>query len=306
MLQQNRKLTLGVPVRNEEENIESLILVLEKLSLDLNVLGVQLEIVINDNCSSDNSYKLLEEWSKVNSEVVLKKLQFPVSFQDSILKMMELASGDAFVVFQSDLQDPPDIVLEFVRRWQSGASIVAGVAIKRSEGWLDRVSRKIFYFLLKKFSDGHFIQGFQDFYLVSRPIFIRLVKMPKYGAFIRGHLSSSFGSVETVEYIRNPRVHGDSKFNFASKYSLALDGLLLFGTKFIRLISVISFTVFGLSTLCALLLMTLYVSGFRFGTHGWASQVLVLLSVLSLFGLVSGLILEYLMRIYRLLILPSD
>jgi dolichol-phosphate mannosyltransferase len=299
-------LTIGVPVRNEEENIPILIETLEKLRAELFSLNVELEILVNENCSLDNSLHLLNQWADVAKYVTVYQLKFPVSFQESILRMMEEAQGDAFVVFQSDLQDPMEVVIEFVQQWKNGASIVAGVAVRRSEGRLDRVTRKIFYWLLQRFSDGNFIPGFQDFYLVSKPVYLQLTNLPKHSAFIRGHISSGFGQVFKVEYERHPRLHGSSNFDFAAKYALALDGLLLFGTKFVRLISVFSFGVFGVSLLATVTLIIMHFGGINFGTQGWASQVVVMLSVLSLFGLVSGLILEYLIRIYRILVFTED
>ena len=293
-------------MRNEEGNIPNLVQTLENLEKDLLKLQVEIEVIINENCSKDGSLALLKTWANRNDRVVLNQLPFPVSFQDSILKMMEQASGDAFVVFQSDMQDPAEVVVEFVKQWKLGASIVAGVAVKRSEGFIDRTSRKIFYLVLEKFSDGYFIPGFQDFYLVNRLVYSQLSKLPRQSAFIRGHISSSFGQVHKIEYERRPRTSGKSKFNFAAKYTLALDGLLLFGTKFVRLVSVFSFIIFGIAFVASLMLVILHFLGLRFGTQGWASQAVMLLSVLSLFGLVSGLILEYLIRIYRILVFSKD
>lgn len=295
-------LSIGVPVRNEEDNIPRLIVTLENLCEELLKLGVETEIIVNENCSKDNSLNLLEAWKMQNSTVIVNRLSFPVSFQESIVRLMELAKGDAFVVFQSDMQDPAEVVIEFVKVWLSGATVVAGVAIKRSENIIDRSTRRFFYFVLKKLSDGQIIPGFQEFYLVNRMVYEQLRKLPKQGAFLRGHISSSFGQIHKVEYQRLARQYGKSKFDFPSKYTLALDGLLLFGTKFVRFVSVLSFAIFIISLLSSTTLIAMHYLGIKFGTQGWASQVVVLLIVLSLFGLVSGLILEYLIRIYRFLI----
>ena len=297
----NDLITLGVPVKSEAANIPRLILVLNSLVDDLISLGLDVEILVNDNCSSDNSLELLEDWAKNQTKVLIHKLSFPLTFQESILDLMSRANGAAFVVYQSDLQDPPEIVIQFVKKWLQGANVVAGVAIKRAERLLDRATRKVFYFLLKRLSDGHFIPGFQDFYLVSRPVYQQLIRLPRFGAFIRGHISTRFGDVEIIEYERRARILGQTNFNFAAKYSLALDGLLLFGTRFIRFVSVLSFIIFALSMVGILTLFIAYALGVRFGSHGWASLTVVILAVLSLFGFVSGLILEYLIRIYRTL-----
>jgi glycosyltransferase involved in cell wall biosynthesis len=306
MLSTQKSLTIGIPLKNEEGNIPKLIEVIEKLILDLEDEGVVADVIVNENCSSDGSLELLTAWAQKNPQIKIRQIDFPIPFQHSILEMMKDASGDAFVVFQSDLQDPSDLIVEFVRRWKLGSSIVAGVVIARNEIWFDRSLRRFFYSLLQKFSDGNIIPGFQDFYLVSKPVYKKLSKLPSSGAFIRGHISSRFGVIETVRYTRNPRIFGKSKFDFASKYGLAMDGILLFGTKFVRLISVLSFITFLLAGFGVLLLLALYLAGIRYSAHGWASLTSVLLVILSLFGLFSSLVLEYLIRIYRAFIFRNE
>ncbi len=102
-----------------------------------------------------------------------------------------------------------------------------------------------------------------------------------------------------MPYVRADREKGKSNFNFSAKYSLALDGLLLFGTRFIRTISTISFGVFCLGVLGTVAVFLSYLFGYRAAMHGWASLGVILLTLLALLGMTTGLILEYLIRIYR-------
>lgn len=295
-------LTIGIPVKNEERNIEALRLAIEEIVKKIEMKNVSVEIIINENVSEDNSLILLEAWQRDFPIIRLFPLQTPLSFQASIISMMSEAKGDAFVIYQSDLQDPPEIILTFVDHWLKGHEIVAGVITSRQEGFINRIGRKLFYRTLQIVTDHNVIAGLQDFYLISDRVYKTLLALPNDGLFLRGHITSRFGNVIQVPYSRRKRTAGKSSFNFPQKYSLALDALLLFGTRFIRILSSASFILFMISSLSIIYFSLSYFLGFRFQVKGWASLSLLILMLVSVLGLTTGLILEYLIRIYRLLI----
>jgi glycosyltransferase involved in cell wall biosynthesis len=299
-------LTIGIPVRNEEGNIPALREEIEKIVKEIEKRNIEVEVIVNENMSSDSSLKLLTEWQRDFPNMRLFALETPLTFQASILSMMSNAKGDAFVVYQSDLQDPPEVILTFVDLWLQGNEIVAGVITSRQEGMINRAGRSLFYHSLKSVADANFVIGLQDFYLVSKRIYKSLESLPREGLFLRGHISSRFGSVVHVPYSRRKRSVGTTNFNYPQKYSLALDALLLFGTRFIRVLSTISFILFGIATILIVCLSVSYVFGFRFQIRGWASLSLLILSLFSVLGLATGLILEYLIRIYRLLVFGHE
>jgi glycosyltransferase involved in cell wall biosynthesis len=292
-------ISIGIPVLNEELNIPTLIERLKPVIEEIERRELTVEVLVNNNASSDISGTLLDNWAKSDSRVRINHFQITVPFQESILRLLQQSQGDAFALLQSDLQDPPEALIDFISNWRSNQKIVAGVITKRSEGIFQRSIRKIFYKLLKSFSDGKIIVGFQDFYLIDRSIVDQLKQLSPEGLFLRGHISTRFGHVQQVPYIRVDREKGKSNFNFPAKYSLALDGLLLFGTRFIRTISTISFSVFCLGVLGTVAVLLSYLFGYRAAMHGWASLGVILLTLLALLGMTTGLILEYLIRIYR-------
>jgi glycosyltransferase involved in cell wall biosynthesis len=292
-------LSVGIPVLNEELNIPALIARLNPVIEAIERRDLTVEVLVNNNASSDISGSLLDNWAKSDSRVKINHFPITVPFQESILRLLQQSQGDAFVLLQSDLQDPPEALIDFIAHWKSNQKIVAGVITKRSEGLFQRFIRKIFYNLLKSFSDGKIIVGFQDFYLIDRSIVDQLKHLSPEGLFLRGHISTRFGHVQQVPYIRADREKGESNFNFPAKYSLALDGLLLFGTRFIRTISTISFGVFCIGVIGTVAVLLSYLFGYRAAMHGWASLGVILLTLLALLGMTTGLILEYLIRIYR-------
>jgi len=291
-------ISIGIPVLNEELNIPYLIARLNPVIEEIGRRELTVEVLVNNNASSDISGTLLDDWAKSDSRVRINHFPFTVPFQESILRLLQQSRGDAFVLLQSDLQDPPETLLDFISHWKTNQKIVAGVISKRQEGIFQRSIRKIFYRLLKSFSDGKIIAGFQDFYLIDRSIIDQLKQLSPEGLFLRGY-------VQQVPYKRVNRERGKSNFNFPAKYSLALDGLLLFGTRFIRTISTISLGGFCLGILGTVAVLLSHLFGYRAAMHGWASLGVILLTLLALLGMTTGLVLEYLIRIYRFQIFSS-
>jgi polyisoprenyl-phosphate glycosyltransferase len=301
-IKMNRLLTIGIPVKNEELNLPALMRRVDDVVDQVEISGYRVEIIVNNNFSTDNSALILEKWAAQNPRVALNKPSSPLSFQESIQELMKRGVGDGFILLQSDLQDPPELILDFIQYWEQGAQVVAGVIVERSEGLLQNRFRKLFYYLLSSVSDEPLISGFQDFYLLDKVVVQKLVQLPSEGLFLRGHLASRFGGVSIVHYRRSERLAGESNFNFASKYSLALNGLLLFGTRFVRTVSTISFSLFILGISGILFELICYVIGYRAPVQGWASLGILLMTLIAILGMGTGLILEYLIRIYRLLI----
>jgi len=291
--------TIGIPVRNEELNIPHLITAISTVTSILEAKGFKVEILVNDNASSDNSLTMLQEWSDSDEKVRVFHFQHGVSFQESILNLMRNAGGDAFVIYQSDLQDPFELIENFVDTWSISNGTVIGIINKRREKFQIRIFRDIFYRVLKSSSDGKIVQGFQDFYLVPRSVYSELAKLSPEGLFLRGHISSRFSNISSIYYERNDRLRGKTNFSFPQKYALALDGILLFGTRLIRAIAVASMFVFGIGLFSVVAILIIYLAGMENPIKGWTSLAIGISLLISMFGIISSLILEYLIRIYR-------
>jgi dolichol-phosphate mannosyltransferase len=296
-------LTIGLPVKNENENLAQLRSRLDGLLATLEPMELRFEIIVNDNMSTDGSTETLKAWSLSDERVKVKTLTSPLNFQETVQDLMKRSKGDAFVLLQTDLQDPPEAIEEFVKLWLSGSNVVAGVIEKRNENFIQNLTRRAFYNVLESVSDDSIIGGFQDFYLIDNEVVTELIRLPSEGLFLRGHISSRFGRPAEVKYQRRVRSGGESKFNFTQKYSLGISGLLLFGTKFVRRLSIFSFFVFLTSAIAIFLVLVLYVAGYRVPIQGWVSLGLMLLLIIAFLGMTVGLILEYLIRIYRILII---
>lgn len=292
-------ITIGIPVRNEELNIPHLITAMSTVTSILEAKGYKVEILVNDNASSDRSLTMLKEWSERDEKVRVFYFQHGVSFQESILNLMRNAGGDAFVIFQSDLQDPFELIEKFVDKWSLSKGSVIGVIKKRKEKFHIRIFRDIFYKVLKFSSDGKIVMGFQDFYLVPKNVYSELAKLSPEGLFLRGHISSRFSNINAIFYDRNDRIRGHTNFSFPQKYTLALDGILLFGTRLIRSIAVASMLIFGMGLFSIVSILLMYMVDIEHQIEGWGSLAIGISLLISMFGIISSLILEYLIRIYR-------
>ena len=297
-----RLVTIGIPVKNEAENIPHLIQAINGVQKELSKSGLSLEVIVNNNASTDNSLKLLEDWATTQKNIRIFNFDHGVSFQESILNLMRNAKGDALVIYQSDLQDPFQLINVFVKKWLDSQGPVLGVIKKRHEKIVTKAVRKVFYWVLKATSDKELVVGFQDFYLLPRYAYVELGKLSPEGLFLRGHIATRFSNLSKIEYIRNDRTRGITKFNFPQKYELALDGILLFGTRIIRIVAIFSMALFFTGVLVATGLLVSYFLGFRSEIKGWTSLSVSIALLISMFGIISSLILEYLVRIYRQLI----
>jgi glycosyltransferase involved in cell wall biosynthesis len=298
----SKLISIGIPVKNEFANIPTLRKEITTLISSKKYEGLSFEILINQNLSNDGSKDLLEEWEISDNRVSVYNLLQPLEFQETIKDLMGKASGHCFALIQSDLQDPVRVLEKLIDTWLLNQDqIVAGRVAAKDEFFPVLLTRKLFYFLLDISSDKPYASGFQDFYVLPKYVYQEIAKLPSHNMFIRGYLNYFFTNIHFVDYKRLERLHGKSNFNFTRMYDLALDGLLLYGRRFIRCLSLMSFSIFILSTCTLISILCLASFGFDPGIKGWMSIASGISLILSIFGLVSGVILEYLIRIHRAL-----
>ena len=293
---------IGIPVKNESQNIPLLQQQLSNLIDKTKYNEVTFCICINDNLSTDGSTEQLLAWQDTDNRVKVYKLHQPLDFQSSIQNLMKKSSADAFAILQSDLQDP---IADFEKLLDiymiNQEYIVAGRAVSRKGSRFVNKIRSIFYWLLSSSSGTNYVSGFQDFYILPEYVYSQTASLPSNRLFIRGFLYFNFTKIIFIDYERVDRIFGESKFDFVKMYDLALDGLLLYGRRFIRILSLTSFFVFIISLVFGLVILIMSFLGVDFGSKGWASIILSISFLVSILGMVAGLILEYLIRIYSAL-----
>ncbi len=294
-----QKVSFIVPLLNEQEGIPSLYenLLVAESNLREKKLGI--ELIFVDNCSTDQTVRKLQELVfPKNFSVSIFSLIRNYGLQRSILFGMTKASGDCLVVFQSDLQDPIEAVMQMVDRWKNGSKVVAGVSIKRSEKKINLLTSALFYKTINFFTDIHIVSWFQDFFLLDRSIYHDMGRRINYYEFLRGRLVEEYGVSDFIYYKRHIRKTGKSNYNFASRYTVAMDGITRYGIKFIRrvLIFSASFSTFSITMVAInLVLRLLNRDTFLGDSLSW-----LYIFILSFGLLLLSLSLEFLNRILKL------
>ena len=294
----NRLISIVIPVLNEQENINS---TFERLQQLLTTLpNYKFEIIFTDNASTDDSFLCLEALQKKYPTLV-RVFRFSKNFgyQASILTGYKKARGDAIVQLDCDLQDPPEMISDFLKLWENGYEVVYGVRTKRDENWLMEKTRKLFYRIANFLSEEPLPLDVGDFRLIDRKIMEALEHFHDAQPYLRGAISQMGFKQIGVKYERHRRERGKSNFSLFSLTSLALDGILNHSIMPLRMASLIGMVVFPLSiiTFFGYLIAKLVLAGTI--PHGFTTLVLMLIISIGLNSLLLGIIGEYMGRIYK-------
>jgi dolichol-phosphate mannosyltransferase len=259
----------------------------------------EFEFLFTDNHSSDRTFEVLAELASVDPRVRAIRFSRNFGFQRSILTAYNNARGDAAVQIDCDLQDPPSLIIEFLRKWQSGYQVVYGVRTTRKESWGMSTTRKIFYRLIDSLSDDPLPHDAGDFRLIDRRVLDQLLKFDDYQPYLRGAIAALGFEQIGIPYSRAERHYGESKFSFGELIGLALDGILNHSVVPLRIATYLGLLI---SLLTFLGIVGYGIGRVVFGANwppGFATVIMLILGSLSLNALFLGIIGEYIGRIYR-------
>jgi len=287
-----------VPVMNEEDNVlevyRRVVAVFEPLAADHDF-----ELVFTDNHSTDGTFDAIAAIAASDSRVRAFRFSRNFGFQRSILEGYRRARGDAAVQLDADLQDPPELIPEFIRRWESGAAVVYGVRAKRPEHAALSLARKAFYRLIAFLSEDPLQLDAGDFRLVDRRVIDVLARLEDAQPYLRGTIAAMGFDQVGIEYERAERKAGTSKFSLRGLVALSADGILNHSVVPLR---VASYTGLGVVVLILLGSVFFLIGRFAFGAEwppGFATTTLLIMLGIALNGLFLGIIGEYVGRIYK-------
>jgi polyisoprenyl-phosphate glycosyltransferase len=289
-------LSIIVPCLNEEQGLR---ITNSRLVAALEQIPADFEIVYIDDGSTDSTLATLRDLQSHDKHLRIVAFSRNFGHQMAITAGLEHAAGDAIVVIDADLQDPPEVIAEFVQKWADGFDVVYGVrADREGETAFKVLTAKLFYRFMTFLSDTRIPLDAGDFRLMDRRVVDTLLSMPERDRFVRGMVSWLGFSQVAVPYRRAPRVAGTTKFSLFRMVRFALDGIFSFSILPLRLATWTGFAasalaLFGIAVI--LLERFLEMPGL---VKGWSSAVIAQLFIGGVQLICLGIIGEYVGRIY--------
>ena len=287
-------ISIVLPIYNEEEVLPQL---RERLEAVLASLGHEIEVVLIDDGSSDRSPEILAGWTEHWPGSVLIRLSRNFGHQAACTVGLRKAGGDAVVLMDADLQDPPETIPEMVKLWEAGSEVVVAERRGRKERGLKRWALDAFYVVFNALSDAPIGLKSGVFCLMDRKVVDVLADLPERNRFLPGLRWYVGFDADQVEYDRDERAAGAPKQGSRRLVRYALDAILSFSPKPLRLLTLVGLLVCFLSSSYALVLVVQRILGINV-VRGFTTPTVAILFLggLNLLGL--GLIGEYIARIY--------
>ncbi|HPF53672.1 MAG TPA: glycosyltransferase family 2 protein [Clostridia bacterium] len=290
---QNSLLSLIVPVYFEQEVMEESY---GRMKAAMESTGHPYEIIYVNDGSRDDTMKILRGIAKRDSQVKVKSFSRNFGHQLAVTCGMDAAKGDALIIIDVDLQDPPELIPEMVRMWETGIDIVYGKRAKREgETFFKKFTAACYYRLLSSMSAYPIPLDTGDFRLIDRKVADCFLRMREHSRFLRGMSAWMGFDSAPIEYVRNERAAGKTKYTLKKMLKLAMDGITGFSSKPLTL--PVGFGV-GLMAVAALGLIALIVLACTCGVPAWLWALDGLLLIQGVGFMFMGIQGMYLGRIY--------
>ena len=288
-------LSVVVPVYNEERVVTEMY---QRLCRVMEPLQLPFEIIFVNDGSSDRTLAILSDLCERDKHVRLIDFAKNFGHQTAITAGMDYAEGEAIVVIDADLQDPPELIPQMIERWREGYDVVYGKRKERlGETFFKKVSSTLFYRLMRKMTDVDIPVDTGDFRLIDRKVCDALKTIKERNRYIRGIISWLGFKQIGVEFIREKRFAGDTKYPFSKMLKFAFDAITSFSLKPLKLSSYLG-VLLSVSSFIYLLVV-LYQKLFTDRTvPGWASTMVVNLFFNGIILMMLGIAGEYIGRIY--------
>ncbi len=290
-------ISIIAPVYNEEEVLHSLY---DRISEVMEGTGEEWELMLVNDGSRDRSAEVIQELHERDGRVRGLSFSRNFGFQEAVTAGMHHVKGDAVVLTDADLQDPPEVIPEMIAKWKEGYDVVYGVRNSREgETWWKLITAKLFYRLIHRITSVDIPLDTGDFRLMDRRVVDAIGNMSERNRFLRGMVPWVGFKQIGVEYARQPRFAGESKYSSTRKMlGFAMDAITSFSYFPLRLATFFGFVMASISGLAIMLVIFLRLF---WAEQAFTGQATTLVTVLFLGGvqLISlGIIGEYLGRIY--------
>lgn len=289
-------LSVIIPCYNEEDVLRATYERLGKVFHGMTDYDYEL-IFVNDG-SADQTQLILTELQLSDPHVRVLLLSRNFGHQIAVTAGLEVAAGDAVVIIDADLQDPPEVIPEMVRLWREGNEVVYGIRLEREgESKFKLWTAKVFYRLINRLSETKMPLDAGDFRLIDRKVVGVINKMPERARFLRGMVSWAGFRQTSVTYDRAPRHAGDSKYPLKKMVHFAMDGIISFSLVPLKLAIWTGFLAIWIAV-AGIIVAIIDRLLDKHLTRGWASLFVAVLFMAGVQLVSLGIIGEYLGRIY--------
>jgi len=294
---EKKKISVIIPCYLEEEVIK---ISYDRLSKVMNKLDkYNYELIFVNDGSTDNTYNILLDIAKKDGNVKIINFSRNFGHQAAVMAGLRNCIGDNAIIIDADMQDPPEVIPDMLKLWEEGNEVVYGKRKTREgETYFKTFTAKTFYRVLKKLSDIDIPVDTGDFRLIDRKVVDSLCALKEHNKYIRGLVVWIGFKQYAYEYDRQERIAGETKYPFKKMLKLALDGIISFSTKPLKIIGGIGILALFIAFAIAIYAVLSYVFNWNNLVPGWTSLMLTI-TVLSGIHFVSIWIMsEYIARMY--------
>lgn len=289
------KLSIIIPVYYNELNLKPLYDDIKAKIID--VIDYDYEIVMVDDGSKDNSFTVMKELAENDSNIKIYKLSRNFGSHSAILCGLEKCTGDCAVIKAADLQEPTELILEMVESWKSGNNVVLAVRAGREESASQKGFADLYYWLVRKTSLSNMPEHGFDVYLIDRKVINVLTALDEKNSALTGQILWSGFKTGQVEYVRQAREIGESKWTLRKKIKLVADTLFSFSTMPIKIVETIgALSFFGAAAWAIVVLICKLFDVIQ--VDGWTTLFIFVLFAFGMIMMTLGILGEYLWRTY--------
>ncbi len=286
------KLSIVIPVYYNEDNLRPLY---EDLKTKVLSQLEEYELVMVDDGSKDNSWRVMQELTEADDNIRLLKLSRNFGSHAAMLAGLVYSTGDCAVIKAADLQEPSEIILEMYKMWKKGNKVVLAIREDREEGFSQKLFAKLYYMLVRKMALSNMPSNGFDIFLVDRQVINVLDLMDEKNSAITLQVLWSGFQTATVSYIRKKREIGKSRWTLKKKVKLVVDSILSFSFIPIRFMTGIGASFFGIAIIWGIYVIVNRLMG-RIDAPGYTTLTILVLFSSGLIMFTLGLLGEYIWR----------
>ena len=287
-------ISIVVPIMNEEGNISSLI---ERISMVI-CNEKKYEIIFVDDGSTDKTLEVIKQFHR--SDPRIKYLSFSRNFghQNALRAGLDFAKGDCIFSMDGDLQHPPELIPQMIKKWQEGYDVVYTLRKNNEEiSYFKRKTSVLFYYLMNRLSHVEIEQGSADFRLIDRRVVDVIRSFQENPIFYRGMIRWLGFRQYALEYIPEKRVWGKTKYSFLKMFKFAMIGITSFSIRPLHISTILGLIIAVVSILYGIyaIFMKLFTS---YTIQGWTSLLIVVAFIGGIQLLMIGILGEYLGKLF--------